>query len=282
MPAITGWGAAWLAAAAAALTNLLGFVPNLIGALIILLVGWGIASLLGMLTDRLLDAVRFDELMRRANVNEAIAQSGVKIAPSNLIGQLVKWVVLLVTFMVAADALRLPQITAALNAIIFYIPNVIAAIIIVGLGMFLANFVAGLVRGTSASIRMDTANMLSAIAYWAVVIFAVLAAVAQLQIAPNFIQTLYTAIIGAVALAGAIAFGLGMRDAAREYTAGREVSLTFHRGDRLAVENYAGTIEKIGFSNTLLRTGEGLVSIPNSLMLEKVVRITHQSETPKT
>lgn len=282
MPAITGWGAAWLAAAAAALSNLLGFIPNLIGALIILLIGWGVATLLAVLVDRLLDAVRFDELMRRANVNDAIAKAGVKIAPSNLIGQLVKWIVLLVTFMVAADALRLPQITAALNAIIFYIPNVIAAIIIVGLGMFLANFVATLVRGASASMRMETADMLSAVSYWAVVVFAVLAAVAQLQIAPNFIQTLYTAIIAAVALAGAIAFGLGLRESAREFAAGREVSATFHRGDRLSVENYTGTIERIGLTNTLLRTGEGLLSIPNSLMLDKVVRIINQRETPMT
>ncbi len=279
MPAITNWGAAWLTAAASALVGLVSFVPNLIGALIILLIGWAVAVFLALVTDRILDAVRFDDLMRRAGIDEAIARSGVKIAPSNVIAQLVKWAVLLVTFMVAADALQLRQVTAALTGILFYIPNVIAAIITLALGMFLGNFVANLVRGASASIRMATAELLAVISYWVIVLFAVLAALAQLQIAPAFVQTLYTAIIGMVALAGAIAFGLGLRETAREYAAGRELSMTFGRGDRLALEGYTGTIQQIGLSTTLLATTEGIVSIPNRLLLEKVVKIVQSSES---
>lgn len=279
MPAITNWTAAWLAAGAGALANLLGFLPNLLAAIVILLIGWAVATVLAIVVDKLLDAVRFDDLMRRANVDEAIARSGVRIEPSNLIAQLVKWTVLLVTFMVAADALQLRTVTAALNGIIFYIPNVIAAIIIVALGMFLANFVANLVRGASATIKMDTANMLAAVAYWVIVLFAVLAAVGQLNIAPAFVQTLYTALIGAAALAAAIAFGLGLRDTAREYAAGRELSMNFHRGDRLEFEDTAGTIESIGFSTTSLVTAEGHLSVPNSLLLTKVVRIRRSTRT---
>lgn len=279
MPAITNWTAAWFAAGAAALSNLLGFLPNLVAAIVILLIGWVVATVLAIVVDKVLDAVRFDDLMRRANVDEAIARSGVRIEPSNLIAQLVKWTVLLVTFMVAADALQLRTVTAALNGIIFYIPNVIAAIIIVSLGMFLANFVANLVRGASASIKMDTANMLAAVAYWTIVLFAVLAAVGQLNIAPAFVQTLYTALIGAAALAAAIAFGLGLRDTAREYAAGRELSMNFHQGDRLEFEDTAGTIESIGFSTTNLVTAEGNLSVPNSLLLTKVVRIRRSTRT---
>ena len=115
---ITDWGVATWSAFAAGMAGFFTWLPNLVGALLILLIGWGVASLLYTLTDKLLDAVRFDALMHRARIDEAISRSGVRIDPSNLLATLVKWTVLLVAFMMAAENLGLTQVSMGISAIL--------------------------------------------------------------------------------------------------------------------------------------------------------------------
>ncbi|MBO9541592.1 mechanosensitive ion channel [bacterium] len=266
---ITGWGAAAWAATGAALSNLLGWIPHLIGAIVVLLVGWWIASVLGKLTDRGLDAIHFDRWMARAHVDEAIARSGMRIEPSNLVGNLVKWLVFLVAILVASDALGLPQVTAALNSVIGYIPNVIAAVLILGFGAVLAAFVHNLVR----SAPVTGSRVLGQVAYYAVLVFAVMAALTQLNIAPALIQTLFTALIGAVALAGALAFGLGLRHQAADLVTSASVLQLCKVGESLSLKDedgtvIAGRIEAIGPTMTRLATDEGSVLVPNRQIAE--------------
>lgn len=271
---ITGWGAAAWAATAAALTSLLGWVPRLLGAVVILLVGWGIASLLGKLTDRALDAIHFDRWMARAHVDEALVRSGMKIEPSNLVAQLVKWLVFLVAILVASDAMGLPQVTAALNSLIGYIPNVIAAVLIVTFGAVLASFVGSLVRTAPIS----GSHLIGDVAYWAVVVFAALAALTQLNIAPTLIQTLFTAIIGAVALGSALAFGLGLRTQAQDLATSANVKAYCHEGDTLSMtdskgQGIKGRIDSIGPVTTILTTDQGTMLVPNRLISEQIALI---------
>lgn len=281
MPEVTGWGAAAWSATAVALTNLLGWVPNLIGAILILLIGWGIASLLGKLTDRGLDAIHFDRWMARAHIDEAIARSGMRIEPSNLLASLVKWGVFLVAILVAADALGLPQVTAALTSVIAYIPNVIAAVLIVGFGAVLASFLGNLVKAAPVS----GAHVLGQGAYWAVMLFAGLAALSQLNIAPALVQTLFTALIGSVALAAALAFGLGLRKQAEDLAVSAGLKAVVRNGDTISVKDAAGDtlmgeVVMIGPAMTSLRTGDGTVLIPNRLLSEDVVNIRQTGAVP--
>lgn len=271
---ITGWGAAIWAATGVALTNLLGWLPNLLGAILILLIGWGVASLLGKLTDKGLDAIHFDRWMARAHLDEAIARSGMRLEPSNLLANLVKWAVFLVAILVAADALGLPQVTAALTSVIAYIPNVIAAILIVGFGAVLASFVGNLVKAAPVS----GSRLLGQVAYWAIMVFAGLAALSQLNIAPALVQTLFTALIGSVALAAAIAFGLGLRRQAEDLAVSAGLKMVVRNGDTIAIRDLEGNmlqgeVVMIGPGMTSLRTAEGTVLIPNRMLSEDVVSI---------
>jgi small-conductance mechanosensitive channel len=266
---IQDWGtAAWAMVAAA-----LAFVPRVVGALIVLLIGWGIARVLASLVDRGLDALHFDRRVNNTGAGTFLTRAGVHQPPSNFVASLVKWFVLLVTFLVAADALGLPQVSAVITAVIGYIPNVIAAIAIVAIGALLADFLAGAVRGALGGARAGTGEILGTVTYWAIVVFATLGALAQLQIAPNLIQTLYTALIGTVALAAAIAFGLGSRDLAGDVVAGRELSSDLHVGDHLTVGEISGNIERIGPAATWLRTQDGLVAVPNHVLCEEVLTL---------
>lgn len=272
---VTGWGAAAWAAVGAALVNILGWLPRLLGALIILLVGWGIAVLVGNLVDRALEAIHFDRWMSRARLDEAIARTGMKLEPSDLMAALVKWGVFLVAILVAADALGLPQVTAALNGVIAYIPNVIAAILIVTFGALLATFLANVVR----TAPLPQGQLMGDVAYWAVLVFAGLAALAQLNIAPAMIQTLFTAVVGAVALAAAIAFGLGLQKQAEDLGVRVGLKQILQAGDSVRIQGIEdqtleGQIVEIGAGMTTVRTTDGTVLIPNWMLAEHLTTIT--------
>lgn len=271
--AVSDWGVATWTAFTAGLATFYGFVPNLLGAILILLIGWGVASLLYALTDKLLDAVRFDALMARTGVDDAINRSGVRIDPSNLVATLVKWTVLLVAFMMAADALNLTQVSVGISAILAYIPNVVAAVAILALGVLLAGFVSRLVRGAAATAGLKTSDLMADLSYWAITIFAALGAIGQLNIAPTLVQTLYTAVIASIALAGALAFGLGMREQARDVVAGRALAEQLHEGDEIEVEDMRGRIRSIGAIKTLIETGSGLMSVPNHILADRTFRL---------
>lgn len=273
METVTGWGAALWGAVGAALSGILGFLPNLLGAIIVLLVGWGIANVLAALVDKGLDALRFDNWMSRAGVDRIIARTGIKMEASNVVAQLVKWLVVLVTLVVAADALGLPQVTAALMAIIGYIPNVIAALLIVTLGALLASFIGNLVKTTP----LEASDLLGQVAYWAIMIFAALAALTQLNIAPELVQILFTAVIGAVALAAALAFGLGLRHEAADVLAATELRRVVDRGQSIHLEaegrTLSGTIQQIGLLSTQLATDQGLVLVRNRMFLDHLATV---------
>jgi small-conductance mechanosensitive channel len=271
--AISDWGMATWTAFTAGMAGFLTWLPNMVGALLILLIGWGIAALLYTLTDKVLDAVRFDALMHRAHIDDAISRSGVRIDPSNLIATLVKWAVLLVAFMMAAEQLGLTQVSVGISAILGYIPNVIAAVVILTLGLLLANFVSRLVRGAASSAGVRATEMLSDLSYWAIVVFATLGAIGQLNIAPALVQTLYTAVIAAVALAASLAFGLGLRDQAHDVVAGRALLDQLKEGDAISLEDIQGRIAKIGLVKTVILGPDGEAhSVPNHYLTERVFR----------
>ena len=271
--AVTDWGMATWTAFTAGLAAFYGFVPNLLGAALILLLGWAIATLLYSLTDRVLDTLGFDGLMTRTGLASAIDRSGVHVDPSNLVAALAKWTVLLVSFMMAADALNLAQVSMGIGAILAYVPNVIAAVAILTLGLLLAGFVARFVRGAAATAGLKTSDMLADLSYWAIAVFASLGAIGQLNIAPTLVQTLYTAVVAAVALAAALAFGLGMRNQARDVVAGRAIAESLHPGDDILVEDVRGRVQAIGAIKTLVMTQEGMVSVPNHVLAERTFRV---------
>ncbi|MEB3329779.1 MAG: hypothetical protein VKQ33_11155 [Candidatus Sericytochromatia bacterium] len=271
--AVSDWGTAIWAALAAGLVNLLGFVPNMLGALVILLMGWAVGAALQALTERVLGAVRFDRAVAQAGLRDAITKAGVELEPSGLVASLVKWTIWLVAFMTAADTLRLPQVSAGIATLVAYVPNVLAAIAILTVGLLFATFVGRLVRGATASVSLRTGELVADVAYWVVAVFAVLAAIGQLNIAPALVQTLYTAVIGALALAAAIAFGLGLRDQARAIVVGRAVAEQLHPGDEIALEALRGRIQRIGALTTQVHTAEGTVSVPNHLLVDGILRL---------
>ncbi len=206
-----------------ALSMFLSYLPQLIGAIIILIVGYIVAVVLQKVVARVLQAVGFDGWMERGGIKQFFDRAQTQETPATVLGKLVFWFVFIIAITMAADALGIPQVSAVLAQLIAYIPSIIAAILILILAALLANFVAGLVRGTTGSDFLATA------ARAVIIVYAVFAAITELGIAVELTAPTFLIVLGGVALAAAIAFGIGGREVARDiiekgYNRGQEVA----------------------------------------------------------
>ena len=193
-----------------ALDVFLSYIPQLIGAIVILIVGYIVAKVLQAVVSRVLQAVGFDNWMERGGIKQFLDRAQTRETPATVLGRLVFWFVFIIVITMAADALGIRQVSAVLAQLIAYIPSIIAAILILVLAALLANFLAGIVRGATGS------DLLSNIARYAIIIYAAFAAITELGIAVQLTAPTFLIILGAVALAAAIAFGFGAQNVARD------------------------------------------------------------------
>jgi small-conductance mechanosensitive channel len=193
-----------------ALSTFLGYIPQLIGAVVILIVGYVIARVLRAVVGRVLQGIGFDRWMERGGIKQFFDRAETNQTPASILGALVFWFVFIIAITMAADALGISQVSVVLAQLIAYIPQIIAAILILILAALLANFISGIVRGTTGS------DLLASVAQYAIIVYAVFAALTQLGVAVQLTANTFLIMLGAVALAAVIAFGIGGREVARD------------------------------------------------------------------
>ncbi|NQT00422.1 MAG: hypothetical protein HQ580_00210 [Planctomycetes bacterium] len=217
MLAAIEWNSLIVAPVSEMLTKLAGYMPTLIGALIILTVGWMVAKTLKRIVSRGLKAIQFDKLADKAGISEILSKGGLKTSANDVLSSLVYWLVIIMVLVMVVNALGLPQASSVLESLFAFIPNVIAALFVLVVGMFLANFVSGIVRTAGGNASLPKPEMLAAVSRWAIIIFAGTISLKELGIATLLVTTTFNIILGGFCLALALAFGLGGRDTAAKY-----------------------------------------------------------------
>jgi hypothetical protein len=211
---IQDWGDAFMASMTSALMVFMTALPKVIGFIIILAVGWFVASLIAKGVAAVLHAVRFNDLGQRSGFSDFIGKMGMDTDASNFIAMIAKWFVRLITLVVAFDALGLPAVSDVLRQLLLWLPNLVVALVVLVVGGIAARALSNLVRGASAKGGLGNPNLLARIAQTAVWAFAIVVAVNQVGIGTELVNTLFMAVVGAVALAVGLAFGLGGKDTA--------------------------------------------------------------------
>jgi hypothetical protein len=213
---VTQWSDAMFTSLAAAMALLFSAVPKILGFLLIILVGWFVASLLERGLAALLRSVRFNVLAYRAGLTDFVQKMGMRTDPSGVVSLVLKWFVRLIALVVAFDALGLPAVSEVLRQLLLWLPNVIVALVVLVIGGLAARALGNVVRGAAGEAGLTNTNFLAksaAVVVWA---FAIVVAVNQLGIATELVNTLFMAIVGALALGIGLAFGLGGRETAAE------------------------------------------------------------------
>jgi small-conductance mechanosensitive channel len=260
-------------------SSVAAWLPGLAAALLLLFVGWIVARLVQFLTRNILARLGLDRLSERAGLSQVFSQAGLVSSASDLLARLVYWLVMLVFLLAATESLGLVGVVEILRGFVNYLPRVLAATVILILGSLLARLVSDAVRALSVQAGLDSGPVMGQAVRYVLLIFAILLALEQLGIETNLLTIAASAIIGALAIALALAFGLGSRDLARNIMAGYHARDSFLPGQRLTFAGRTGRLVLIGTVKFILETEAGLVSLPNITLIEEEVTV-HPSLEP--
>lgn len=198
--------------------GVVNFVPNLVVAIVILVLGWLIGALLGRAIAQVVRSLKVDEALRRAGLESFLHRGGVRLDSGAFLGALVKWFVIVMFLIAAFDVLGLSQVNLFLQEVVLgYLPRVIAAALVLLVGGVIGDVAGRVVVTAARTAGIASAHFAGAIAKWAIWIFAILVALSQLGIAAAFSQTLFTGIVIAISLALGLSFGLGGQEAAGRF-----------------------------------------------------------------
>lgn len=212
MPAVASWQEALLLAGEKVLSSIASFLPDLLGAIIVFLIGLALAKWAKKLVVKLLETLRLSTAVEKTGLQKFLKKAEVKLKTEEIIGGIAKWLIILTFSVAAINILGLPTVSVVLERILAYIPRIISAILILTIGVLLAGLVESLLKGALGQIDVKTSRLFGKIGSYLVVVFAALAAINELGIAQSLINTLFMGFIAMLALGFGLAIGLGAKD----------------------------------------------------------------------
>lgn len=214
MNPVQTWGGAIANSLLGLWGRFINFLPTLVGAILVFILGIIIASVIGKVVERIVRALRIDGAIERLSISEKLKEHGIEVTLSGFAGKIVQWFLVLVFLMAATDILGLEQVTVFLNSVILYLPNVVVATIVLTIAFLLSSLMYAVVRSSTKAAGVMSATLLATLIKWAIMIFGFLAAMLQLGIATSLVNTIFIGLVSAFSLAAGLAFGLGGRDEA--------------------------------------------------------------------
>jgi hypothetical protein len=237
-------------------------VPALLGALVILFAGYLLAKVLEKLIERFLRRIRLNRMLEKGGVMQAVERSGSHLNPVRVLANLVFWLVMFAVILVAANALGLQSLANVFSELVSYIPSVIAAIVIILVGIVLGGFVGGLISASAGALHGGRA--LARVGRGGVILLAIFMALQELGIATDIVTTAFAILFGAIALAMALAFGLGNRALAGEITREWYEQYRAERDDALRRERELEARMDAEMATEYPETGEYPESVPTT------------------
>ena len=200
------------------LQNTVAFIPNLLVAIIVFVIGWFLGSVIGRIIAQGVRAAKVDHALKSAGVEDVVKRAGYTLDSGAFLGGLVKWFIIIVFFMFALQVLNLTAVTLFLNQVVLsFLPAVIVAVLILLVAAVIAEVAQGVVVGAARAAGIRSAGFAGTVTRWAIWGFAIIMALTQLGIGSQYFQTLFLGIVVALALAFGLAFGLGGQDAAARF-----------------------------------------------------------------
>jgi hypothetical protein len=241
-----------------ALAVMLLTLPRIISFVLILIIGWIIASLVAKAVEAILRAVKFNDIAQRAGLTGFAQNMGMNTDPAKVLTEIVKWFIRLLALVVAFDALGLPAVSSVIRDFLLWLPNLVVALVIIVIAGIVANVLGDLVRNVASRAGFGNPGLLSGIVRVAVLGFGIIAAVNQIGVATTLINTLFMGFVGALALALGLAFGLGGRETAGQivqgwYTSSKQAAPRVKQAANSALGEQTGT----NSDTTRIRPTEG-------------------------
>lgn len=262
------WGDVIVNAFSELATKVLGFMPHLVGALLILLLGWGLSRLVEVTARRVFRTLGINRLASRYRLAE---RAGLRSALSEALARVVFWLLMVMFLLSSVQALGLPAVTATIDRLVAYFPNLIGATLIVGLGLLMVRLLGSVASSAAAAAGVPGAPRLGFLVRVLSAGLVTIVAVEQLGIATAILVWPLTAVLATAGFAAGLALALGARPIVAHILAGHFLKQSLPRDSFVEIGGERGIVERIGPTDTLLRNGERKWSIPNAHLLEQVV-----------
>ncbi len=211
---MSNWQGILLEPARVVLMQIGQFVVNILLVIVILIIGWVISKLIKTLVTKALQLVQLDKIADRIELDDLLVKGGIKYSLSELIGVICYWLALLVTFVVAVNAMGLTVAADLLNKIVRYIPNIIATIFILILGIFVSKLLSSIVQTAANNAGLAQGTVLSKVVEIVTIIFVIAIALEQLNIGSRIIELTISILLASLGLGLALSFGLGCKEIA--------------------------------------------------------------------
>ncbi|MCX6757917.1 MAG: hypothetical protein NTZ44_03505 [Candidatus Nomurabacteria bacterium] len=209
------WGDVFNASLQSLWWGFIQFAPKLILAIVFFIIGWVLGNLVAKAFDNVIATLKLDRLFQSIGLEGMLMKMGLKLNVGYFIGQIVKWFILIAFLLPSLSLMGLDTVTSFLkDDVLAFLPRVIVAAFILIIATVVAEAISRAISGGAKAMNLRSANMLASIARYAIWIFAFIIALGQLGVAPAYMQIMFTGVVGMLAIAGALAFGLGGKDAA--------------------------------------------------------------------
>ncbi len=249
-----------------------GFLPKALTGLGVLLVGWLLAKLASRAIRTAFDKFKLNDLLGRLGLTGTLNRLGLQDPPGELLARLVHFLIIILFVQSAALSVGLVAVSGAITAFFAYLPNLVAGLMVLLIGMAVAQFASGAVTRSARDSGVEFAPILGRIVSSLIIFVVGLMAVTQLQIDTNVIRSTVLVLLAGCALALALAFGLGTRDITRNLVAGYYARKLFTPGEEIEIQGRRGTLAGIAPVHVLLEEDGRLTTIPNSVFIEEAVK----------
>lgn len=254
--------------------TLMSAMPSIIGAIVILLLGWLFAKLVSGAINRILKAVKFNKLAENVNVKDFLEKANIQLSPNVLISKFVYWLLILLVVITAADTLGWSAVSDEISKLLGYLPRLLAAIVFFIIGVYIATFVRDVIRGATKTLGISAGRVISAFVFYLLLILVTLTALGQAGVDTSIITSNLLLIIGSIMAAAAISYGFASRDvlsnilgsffSRRTFAVGQTIEIDGQRGKIVQMTNISVTIQ--------ISENEKLV-IPAHQLITKQIKI---------
>jgi len=266
-----------------AFSSLFNAVPTILGTLIVLLIFWIISGILGKLVTTILQKLRIDSVPARIGAEKYLQQAGMNLTVSSTIGTFVKWFIRIMGLTAFCSTLGLVAVSAFLNQVLAYLPNILVAVIILLIGSLIAQFAGKLAAGAARTAKFSAATLIGSLVQYAILFFIGLIVLEQLGIGSGIVFGLWAAVSGAITLALAIAVGFGGRDVTNHYLMSKALGQDLKPGMTIGLANgMSGQVVTVGTLYTTLNTNDGQVKLPNQQLASTAIKVVGESPVSVT
>lgn len=254
----------------ALVSSMIAAAPKVLVGILLLIAGLALAKLVEVVLRIILVRVRFDSLIEKAGVDKALQRIGLRQQLNVFLPRLVYFMVIIVIAKTATDALGLVAVSNAIGAFFEYLPNIIAALLLLILGSTVGQFAGQMVTQSAESSGLDFAGPLGRLVSGLIMFVVAMMAIGQLKIDTEMVRIVTSFILGGAAIAFGLSFGLGTRDVIRNIVAGFYVRKYLEVGKNLEVAGQHGVLRAITATHTILTSDNQQISVSNSTFLDQV------------